>query len=76
MCNVACGRFDLFYHGSLKPWDVAAAMLIIQEAGGIVTDDKNQPATYKSPGIVAANPTIHRLFFEELNEYQASLIKS
>lgn len=70
LCNVACGRFDLFYHRSLSPWDVAAAMLIIEEAGGKVTDDKNQPTTYKSPGIVAANPVIHQQFFEALKDYK------
>lgn len=73
LCNVACGRFDLFYHRSLSPWDVAAAMLLIEEAGGKVTDDHNQPTTYKSPGIVVANPTIHQQFFEALGEYKGQV---
>jgi len=72
LCNVACGRFDLFYHRSLSPWDVAAGMLIVQEAGGKVTDDQNQPTTYKSPGIVASSPLIHQQFFAALSEYDAS----
>lgn len=38
LCYVACGRFDGFWEYSLSPWDVAAGSLIVQEAGGIVTD--------------------------------------
>ncbi len=70
LCNVACGRFDLFYHRSLSPWDLAAGMLLIEEAGGKITDENNNPTTYLRPGIVAANPAIHRQFFEAKNEYK------
>ena len=38
LAYVACGRFDLFYEYGLKPWDVAAGTLIVQQAGGKVTD--------------------------------------
>ncbi len=38
LCYVACGRFDAFFEYSLAPWDVAAGALIVQEAGGVVTD--------------------------------------
>ncbi len=70
LCNVACGRFDLFYHRSLSPWDLAAGMLLIEEAGGKVTDENGQPTSYLNPGIVAANPIIHRQFFEAKAEYK------
>jgi myo-inositol-1(or 4)-monophosphatase len=73
MCYIACGRFDLFFHRALSPWDLAAGMLMIEEAGGVVTDDQNQPTNYKCPGVIAANPTIHRLFFEQLKIYQAGI---
>ncbi len=69
LCNVACGRFDLFYHRGLKPWDMAAGMLIVSEAGGKVSSENNQPITYQSPSIVAASPVIHAQFFEALKEY-------
>ena len=37
MCYVACGRFDGFYEENLKPWDTAAGLLLIEEAGGRIT---------------------------------------
>ena len=39
LCNVACGRVDGFFEFNLKPWDIAAGSLIVQEAGGIVTKE-------------------------------------
>jgi myo-inositol-1(or 4)-monophosphatase len=38
LAYVACGRFEAFYEYNLKAWDVAAGILLVQEAGGIVTD--------------------------------------
>lgn len=70
ICYVAVGRFDLFYHQSLNPWDLAAALLIVQEAGGVTTTSTGEPAHYNIPSIVAANPVIHKAFFEALQEYQ------
>ena len=35
LAYVACGRFDLFFEYSLQPWDIAAGLLLVQEAGGI-----------------------------------------
>jgi len=43
MCYVAAGRFGAYYESGLKPWDVAAASLIVEEAGGIVTDTAGHP---------------------------------
>ncbi len=59
---VAVGRIDLFYHLHLKPWDIAAAMLIVKEAGGVTTDFDGNPATIMGKAIVTANPAIHELF--------------
>lgn len=67
LCYVAVGRFDLFYHQSLHPWDLAAALLIVQEAGGITTTATGEPAHYNNPSVVAANPIIHAAFFETKN---------
>ena len=38
LCYVACGRCDMFFEYNLNPWDIAAGTLIVQEAGGTVTD--------------------------------------
>jgi len=59
LCNVGCGRFDGFWELDLAPWDIAAGVLIVKEAGGIVTDfsgDEKQ-ATYGA--VVAGNADIH-----------------
>ncbi|HEY3133192.1 MAG TPA: inositol monophosphatase family protein, partial [Gemmatimonadaceae bacterium] len=44
LSNVACGRFDAFWELVLAPWDVAAGILMVREAGGIVTDLDGNPA--------------------------------
>jgi myo-inositol-1(or 4)-monophosphatase len=59
LCNVACGRFDAFWELTLAPWDVAAGMLMVQEAGGIVTDLEGNPARPVAGAFVAGNPAMH-----------------
>lgn len=57
LAAVACGRLDAVYESPMEPWDRAAGVLLIQEAGGIVTD---LPAPMGlSTGVVAANPILH-----------------
>lgn len=57
---VACGRFDGFWEMKLSPWDVAAASLIVKEAGGVVTDFKGEAFSIYSPDCLASNGLIHR----------------
>lgn len=59
LCWVACGRFDAFYEHSLNPWDSAAGYLIVEEAGGRVTDMNNGKYSPYQPGIIASNNIIH-----------------
>lgn len=66
LCDVACGRFDAFWELSLAPWDVAAGMLIIREAGGIVTDLAGRDAPVDHGPIVAGSPAMHGWLLEEL----------
>jgi myo-inositol-1(or 4)-monophosphatase len=59
---VAAGRYDGYWELGLKPWDCAAGILIVREAGGYVTDAAGREAVvHDGPGndIVAANPTLH-----------------
>ncbi len=58
LCNLASGRLDGFFEFNLKPWDVAAGALIVQEAGGIVTDMQGNDTWLETGDIVAANPKI------------------
>ena len=59
LCYVACGRYDGFFEHSLAPWDVAAGSLIIQEAGGIVSDFGGGGTYLFGKQIVAGNRQIH-----------------
>ena len=59
LAYVAAGRFDGFWEEGLKPWDVAAGVLIIEEAGGRVTDYHGSPFDIYSPPILASNGLVH-----------------
>ena len=59
LCWVACGRFDGFYEHKLQAWDSAAGFLIVEEAGGKVTDMKGDYYNPYKPGIIATNGKIH-----------------
>jgi myo-inositol-1(or 4)-monophosphatase len=56
---LAAGRFDGFWELKLMPWDMAAGLLLVQEAGGIVTDLWGGPFSLTSPNILASNGLIH-----------------
>ena len=58
LCYTACGRFDAFFEYSLSPWDVAAGALILQEAGGIVTDFKGGENWLHGKQILGSNAII------------------
>jgi myo-inositol-1(or 4)-monophosphatase len=56
---VAAGRFDAFWENYLSPWDVAAGILLIREAGGVATDFAGAPSRAAFGPIVVGNPTMH-----------------
>lgn len=62
LCFVADGRADLFWELGLNPWDVAAGSLIVQEAGGKVTDLSGGPDFIDRRSIVASNGLVHEEF--------------
>jgi len=66
LCDVACGRFDAFWEYGLAPWDVAAGILIIREAGGVVTDLAGEPSAVQHGPVVAGNPTMHAWLLKQL----------
>jgi myo-inositol-1(or 4)-monophosphatase len=57
---VAAGRFDGFWERGLSPWDLAAGILLIREAGGFVTDLDGGDAMLGSGDVVAGNEAVHR----------------
>ena len=66
MAYVACGRFDGFWEAGLKPWDMAAGVLLIEEAGGQVSHYDASPHSIYKPPICASNGLIHSQMVEIL----------
>jgi myo-inositol-1(or 4)-monophosphatase len=63
---VAAGRLDGYWERGLSPWDMAAGLLLVREAGGFVTDLDGGDAMFTKGNIVAANATIHRQLLDAL----------
>jgi myo-inositol-1(or 4)-monophosphatase len=61
---VACGRLDAYVHPYLYPWDLAAAIALVEESGGKITDWRGQPASIRSREVVAGNEAMHREFLK------------
>ncbi len=60
LAYVACGRLDGFYEENLKPWDTAAGLLMVTEAGGKITTFDGGDYDLDSPNILASNGVLHR----------------
>jgi myo-inositol-1(or 4)-monophosphatase len=68
LCNVASGRFDGFWEFNLNPWDTAAGVLIVEEAGGTVSRFDGSPFELNSRETVASNGLIHEALLREFKE--------
>lgn len=68
LCCVACGRFDGFWEFNLNPWDTAAGVLIVQEAGGIVTDFKGGAFQLHCRETLASNGLVHPALLAEFEQ--------
>jgi myo-inositol-1(or 4)-monophosphatase len=66
ICYVAAGRFDGFWELNLQPWDMAAGALIVQEAGGTISDPSGNPYRVDGHDIVASNGHLHTLMLDVL----------
>jgi myo-inositol-1(or 4)-monophosphatase len=67
LCYVACGRLDGFYEENLKPWDTAAGLIIVTEAGGKITTFDGRDYDIYSPNILASNGVLHSKLLSCLN---------
>jgi myo-inositol-1(or 4)-monophosphatase len=67
LANVASGRFDGFWEFNLNPWDTAAGVLIVEEAGGRVTDFSGGPFQLNSRETVATNGIVHEALLSEFD---------
>src|SRR2546423_1313289 len=68
LAYVASGRFDGFYEEGLRPWDVAAGVLLVEEAGGRVTHYDGRPFHIYTPPIAASNGLVHDAMLEVLQQ--------
>ena len=68
LCNVASGRYDGFWEFNLNPWDTAAGVLIVEEAGGKVTRFDGSPFELDSRQTLASNGLLHEALLEEFKE--------
>jgi myo-inositol-1(or 4)-monophosphatase len=68
LCYVACGRFDGYWEFAVGPWDMAAGGLIVQEAGGRVTNVHGGPWRLEGPGVLASNGLVHAAVLAGLGE--------
>ena len=65
LCCVACGRFDAFWEFNLNPWDTAAGVLLVEEAGGQVSDFRGGPFQINSRETLASNGLVHPAMLAE-----------
>lgn len=68
LAYVACGRFDGFWEDGLNPWDIAAGVLIVEEAGGRVTDFTGRPLDIYTPKVLVSNGLIHESMMRVLQK--------
>lgn len=68
LAYTAAGRFDAFYEMGLAPWDVAAGVLIVEEAGGFVSNFSGGPSVLFKREIIAAHPALAREFLHRVSK--------
>jgi myo-inositol-1(or 4)-monophosphatase len=66
LAYTACGRFDGFFELNLSPWDVAAGVLLVREAGGVVTTFNGDSSVIFEKQIVAASQSLYPKMTEVL----------
>lgn len=67
LAHVACGRLDGYWERGIAPWDIAAGIVLVEEAGGKVTAYDGSPIRIESGRILATNSHIHTLLSQELH---------
>jgi myo-inositol-1(or 4)-monophosphatase len=68
LADVAAGRYDGFWEQRLSAWDIAAGVLLVREAGGVVTDLSGRHVGVEHTGVVAGNPVIHAWLLSQIRD--------
>lgn len=71
LAYVAAGRFDGFWETNLQPWDIAAGIIIVREAGGMISEIDGRDGMLRTGSILAANPTLYK----ELGQTILNIVK-
>lgn len=75
LAYVACGRFDGFFELGLSPWDIAAGVLMVQEAGGLAADVAGNERYLESGNVVAGNPKVFAQILQVLAPHLTDAMK-
>lgn len=75
LCYVACSRFDAFWEFNLNSWDTAAGVLLVQEAGGKVTNFSDAPFSIDSREVLATNTILHGEMLKEFHDIFAGRVE-
>lgn len=75
LAYVACGRLDGFWEIGLQEWDMAAGLLLIQEAGGVVTDFSFNNKYLQSGNVITGNPKMHQLMYQKIEPHVTDKLK-
>ena len=71
LCYVAAGRFEAFWEQHLKPWDVSAGALIVEEAGGRITGMDGSPFDVAAAHLIASNGSVHDEMLDVIRAFRA-----
>ncbi len=69
LAYVASGRLDAFWETGLKEWDIAAGVLLVQEAGGLISDFGGGNDFMKTGNIVAGNPKVFKALLQQMQPH-------
>ena len=75
LAYLAAGRLDGFWEIGLKEWDFAAGILLVQEAGGVVTDFSFNDDFVKSGNIITGNPKMHQALYQSIEPFVTEQLK-
>jgi len=74
LCYVACGRFDAYWEYDLKTWDLAAGKIIVEEAGGTVTNMDGSKLNPKLGNLLSSNTRLHSDMLAKLKQFGADKV--
>lgn len=75
MAYVACGRLDGYWEIGVKEWDIAAGVLLVQEAGGVVTDFAFNDKYLQSGNVICGNPKMQQLMYHAISPHVTDKLK-